>query len=89
MDASAGTGQTRYMSPIPVKFGRVVRRAREGRGLSQEALADLAAVSRSFLSEVERGSASPSLETMQKLAGALGERLSYLILEYEKENDSI
>ena len=77
------------MSPIPVKFGRVVRRAREGRGLSQEALADLAAVSRSFLSEVERGSASPSLETMHKLAAALGEQLSYLILEYEKENDSI
>lgn len=75
------------MSPIAVKFGRVVRRGRESRGLSQEALADLASISRSFLSEVERGSASPSLETMQKLADALGERLSYLILEYEKTND--
>lgn len=89
MDASACAGQTRVMSPIAVNFGRIVRRAREARGLSQEALADLASVSRSFLSEVERGSASPSLETMQKLADALGERLSYLILEYEKTNDSI
>lgn len=76
------------MSPLAVKFGRVVRRARVGRSLSQEALADLANVSRSFLSEVERGSASPSLETMQKLADALGEQLSFLVIEYEKINDS-
>jgi transcriptional regulator with XRE-family HTH domain len=75
------------MSPIAVKFGRVVRRAREARRLSQEALADLANVSRSFLSEIERGSASPSLETMQKLADAFGEQLSYLIVEYEKNNE--
>ena len=88
MDARAFARQTPDMSPIAVKFGRVVRRARDARGLSQEALADLAGVSRSFLSEVERGSASPSLETMQKLADALGERLSYLILEYERTNDS-
>ena len=88
MDARARARQTPDMSPIAGKFGRVVRRARDARGLSQEALADLAGVSRSFLSEVERGSASPSLETMQKLADALGERLSYLILEYERTNDS-
>jgi transcriptional regulator with XRE-family HTH domain len=75
------------MSPIAVRFGQVVRRCREARGLSQEALADLAGVSRSFLSEVERGTASPSLDTMQKLADALNEHLSFLVSQYERIND--
>lgn len=76
------------MSSIAVKFGHVIRRSREARGLSQEALADLAGVSRSFLSEVERGAASPSLDTMHKLAEALNESLSFLISQYERSNDA-
>lgn len=88
MAASEITQHTRRMSPIAVRFGLVIRRCREGRGLSQEALADLAGLSRSFLSEVERGTGSPSLETMQKLADAVGERLSFLISQYEKNADT-
>ena len=75
------------MSPIPARYGLVVRHCREARGLTQEALADLAGVSRSFLSEVERGTASPSLETMQKIADALAEKLSFLIELYERTDD--
>lgn len=75
------------MSSIASKFGRVVRISREGRGLSQEALAELAGVSRGFVSEIERGTAVPSLETMQKLADALGEKLSYLIGQYEQPSE--
>lgn len=75
------------MSAIAVRFGLVVRRCRDARGLSQEALADMAGVSRSFISEVERGTASPSLETMQKIADALAEKLSFLIGQYERTDD--
>ncbi|AFK63887.1 hypothetical protein TKWG_20850 [Advenella kashmirensis WT001] len=72
------------MSTITIKIGRSVRTLREGRRLSQEALADLAGVSRSFLGEIERGEAVPSIETLQKLADALGEKLSFLITQYER-----
>lgn len=47
----------------------------------------MAGVSRSFISEVERGTASPSLETMQKIADALAEKLSFLIGQYERTDD--
>jgi len=89
MDATAFRSQTIAMaSPIVVKFGITLKRARESRGLSQEAMAECAGISRSFLSEVERGESAPTLETMQKLAIALGERLSYLINECENSGDA-
>lgn len=72
------------MSAIAIKFGQAIRDCRQRRGLSQESLADLAGISRGFLGEIERGEAVPSLETMQKLADALGERLSFVIEQYER-----
>jgi transcriptional regulator with XRE-family HTH domain len=71
------------MSVIAHKFGTVIRANREKRGLSQEALSELANLNRSYLGEIERGNAVPSIETMQKIAGALGEKLSFLISQCE------
>ncbi len=71
------------MSQVSVRFGQVVRESRAARRLSQEALADLSGLSRSYLSEVERGTVAPSIETLQKLADALGEKLSFLVELYE------
>ena len=72
------------MSVIVARFGCVLRTNREQRGLSQEALASLANLNRSYLGEIERGVAVPSLDTMQKLADALGESLSSLISQCER-----
>lgn len=72
------------MSTIVIKFGQVVRSSRISRGLSQEALAELANLDRSYVGEIERGAAVPSIETMQKLANALGEKLSELIEQCEQ-----
>jgi len=72
------------MSAIAIQFGSVLRANREQRGLSQEALAGLADLNRSYLGEIERGIAVPSIETLQKLAYALGEKLSSLISQCEK-----
>jgi len=72
------------MSAIAVKFGRVTRSNRERRGLSQEALAELANLNRTYLGEIERGVVVPSIDTMQKLANALGEKLSTLIRQCEQ-----
>jgi len=53
-------------------FGRRLRALREQAGFSQEALADLAAVHRTYVSSVERGKRNISLANIQALADALG-----------------
>ena len=52
-------------------FGGRVRKIREGRGLSQEALADAAGLHRTHISLIERGQRSVQLETIESLAIAL------------------
>jgi XRE family transcriptional regulator, regulator of sulfur utilization len=74
------------MTATGIKIGRIIREHRKRRGLSQAALAALANVNRTYLGEIERGAAMPSIETIQKLAVALNERLSGLMEELEKVN---
>lgn len=45
---------------------------RKNKKLSQEALADIAGITREFLAQIETGKRHPSLETVVKLANALG-----------------
>jgi len=66
------------------RFGRVVRQSREARGWSQEGLAGRAELNRSYLGEIERGAAMPSLATAAKLALALETSLSSLITRLEQ-----
>jgi transcriptional regulator with XRE-family HTH domain len=55
-----------------VSLGGRIRSAREERGLSVRSLAASAGVSPGFLSQLERGLADPSLETLRRIAVALG-----------------
>lgn len=48
-----------------------MRRLREERGLTQEKLAELAELDRSFLSQIESGQRAVSIITLDKLAKAL------------------
>ena len=57
--------------PDELDLGRKVRELREARGLSLKALADKAEVSESFVSQVERGVANPSVASLRRLAEAL------------------
>jgi transcriptional regulator with XRE-family HTH domain len=65
------------------QFSMVLRQLREERGWSQEQLAERADLNRSYLGEVERGRAVPSIVTVSKLAGALQIRLSSMIARCE------
>ena len=76
------------MSGIGRRFGRAVRQLREARGWSQEQLAAAAELNRSYLGEVERGSAMPSLDTAAKLAQALQVSLSALMGHCEQPQQS-
>jgi transcriptional regulator with XRE-family HTH domain len=57
--------------PDELDLGRKVRELRESRGLSLKALAEKAQVSESFVSQVERGVANPSVASLRRLAQAL------------------
>lgn len=52
-------------------FGKQLQRYRERAGYSQEALAEQIECSTIFISYIERGEKSPSLDTLVKLANAL------------------
>ena len=52
-------------------FGKNVRRFRNQRGYSQEELADICGLHRTYISDIERFKRSISLENIQKIADAL------------------
>ena len=64
-------------------FGLAVKRLREARGWSQERLAEMADLNRSYVGEIERGSVVPSLVTLHKLSDALGLSASALLADSE------
>lgn len=72
------------MSGLIHDFGIAVRHFREAQGWSQELLAEKADLNRSYLGEVERGRAIPSLATAQKLARAFDLPLSGLLAHCER-----
>jgi transcriptional regulator with XRE-family HTH domain len=61
-----------------------MRKYRHAAGISQEALADLAGIHRTYVGDVERGERNLSLLNMVRLSSALGIRLSQVILDMER-----
>lgn len=64
-----------------VAFGQKVREIRKSKGLSQEALADIAGVDRSYMGHIERGEKNITLTKIYQIAEALNINASEL-LEY-------
>lgn len=60
-------------------FGRALRKVRQQRGLSQEALAFVTGYHRTYIGMLERGESSPSLRTIFNLAASLRVRPSRLV----------
>jgi len=65
-------------APIEVDLGARIRTLRVARGETLRQLAAEAAVTESFLSQVERGVASPSIASVQRIARALGTSIAEL-----------
>ena len=65
--------------------GRVIRRHRIQKGLTQEVLSGFAAIARSHLSMIETGTKQPNFETIWRIAEVLGMNPSQLVAEIEKE----
>lgn len=73
MPARRATGRARRI------FATNVRRLRHARDLSQEALADLAGLHRTYVGSIERGERNVSIDNMERLACALGVELRELV----------
>ena len=66
-------------------FGKALRKARESKGLSQDALAHRTGYSRNYVGQIERGEKNPSLRTIIDLAEALEVRAASLIAYVEAQ----
>ncbi len=67
------------MSALIVHLGGMLKTMRAERGWSQEKLAELAGLDRSYVGQIERAVVSPTLATLEKLADALQTSASELI----------
>lgn len=70
---------------IEVIFGKVLRNIREDRKLSQEQLAHLSELDRTYISLLERGKRRPTINTIFDLCKPLGLKPSEFLEEIEKE----
>ena len=66
-------------------FGAIVRKRRTDQGISQESLANLAGLHRTYISMLERGIRNPSLTVILQLAEALGTMASTLMADLEAD----
>jgi transcriptional regulator with XRE-family HTH domain len=66
-------------------FGQTVRRLRHAMNLSQEELADLANIHRTYIGGIERGERNPTLTMIVRLARALGVPPAKLLEPEESE----
>lgn len=74
------------LSPRHLAFGDAVRDLRKARGLSQEALGELAGMSANYIGDTERGERNVSVRALWQLADGLGVPASELLREAEKQS---
>lgn len=72
------------IDPLDRAIGERVRALRAARGLTLEALADKAGVSRAMLSRIERGESNPTAQLLGRVCAGLDVTLSALFAETER-----
>lgn len=75
-----GVNKTYLMEGIEMDLGQKLKQARLDAGLSQRQLCGNT-ITRNMLSQIENGSAKPSMETLKELAARLGKPVSYFLEE--------
>lgn len=68
-----------------MEIGYKIRNLRQKMGLTQEELAERSDLTKGFISQVEHGSTSPSVDNLTNLINALGTNLSDFFKDQKKE----
>lgn len=68
-----------------VVVGQVIQKLREQKKQSQELVSGFAGIGRTHLSAIERGQRKPTLDTLFKIAEALGIKPSVIVAAIEEE----
>ena len=72
------------MSTIQERIGKRIQQLRDAAGLTQSQLADRAGVNAEHISRIERAEKGPSIELLDRVAGALGVSIKALF-DFEEE----
>jgi len=72
------------MADINKRVGLNIRKLREKKGWTQEELAFEAGLHRAYIGQIERGEKNIGLVNLEKIAKALGIRVSELIKDWRK-----
>ena len=67
------------MEDICKRLGATVARVRREQGLTQEDLAGISEVQRSYIADIERGVRNPTVRVLSRIANALGVRPGSLL----------
>jgi transcriptional regulator with XRE-family HTH domain len=62
-----------------IAFGKRVREVRKSKGISQEKLAEMAAIDRSYMGNIERGEKNITLKKAYEICDALGIEIKDLV----------
>lgn len=75
------------MNVTPQEIGQMIKKIRKSQGLSQRALAKKAGVSNTTIVNLEKNTATTTIETLQKITEALNTSIDEVIkrIEYEKK----
>lgn len=75
------------MSDIAKTVGKRLRSYRTAQGISQEKLAERAGLHPTYIGQVERGEKNLTIESLEKITGALGVSISDVFEKIEERND--
>jgi transcriptional regulator with XRE-family HTH domain len=71
------------MQKLNQEIGKLIAKKRKEKAFSQETLADLAQIHRTYVSQIERGLKSPTISVLSQITSSLGIKLSELLQEIE------
>jgi transcriptional regulator with XRE-family HTH domain len=71
-----------------ILLGEVLRTARKAAGISQEELAFEAKLDRTYISQLENGHKSPTVDSLFRICPVLGVAVSDLIVQVERAQTS-
>ncbi|HET7177803.1 MAG TPA: helix-turn-helix transcriptional regulator [Solirubrobacterales bacterium] len=72
-----------------MSVAELIKGSRERHGISQRSLALRAGTDQAAISRIERGEVSPSIETVERLLAAMGERLRLQSEPFERHHDPL